>query len=53
MLARTAAAPELLSRLETGRMMFAFIHLSAVGRYEDELVRRNGEWLIAKRRRSE
>jgi hypothetical protein len=29
------------------------IHTSAVGRYEDELVKRNGEWLIAKRRRIE
>jgi hypothetical protein len=29
------------------------IHMSAVGRYEDELVKRNGEWLIAKRRRIE
>lgn len=29
------------------------IHMSAVGRYEDELVKRNGEWLIAKRRRVE
>jgi len=27
--------------------------MSAVGRYEDELVRENGEWLIAKRRRVE
>ena len=29
------------------------IHMSAVGRYDDELVKRNGEWLIAKRRRIE
>ncbi len=29
------------------------IHTSAIGRYEDELVKRNGEWLIAKRRRVE
>ncbi len=29
------------------------IHMSAVGRYEDELVKRNGEWLIAQRRRVE
>jgi len=29
------------------------IHMSAVGRYEDDLVKRNGEWLIAKRRRIE
>jgi len=29
------------------------IHMSAVGRYEDELVKRDGEWLIAKRRRIE
>jgi len=29
------------------------IHMSAVGRHEDELVKRNGEWLIAKRRRVE
>jgi len=27
--------------------------MSAVGRYEDDLVKRNGEWLIAKRRRIE
>ena len=29
------------------------IHMSAVGRYEDELVKRDGAWLIAKRRRAE
>ena len=29
------------------------IHTSAIGRYEDELVKRNGEWLISKRRRIE
>ena len=29
------------------------IHMSAVGRYEDELVKRDGVWLIAKRRRIE
>jgi hypothetical protein len=29
------------------------IHMSAVGRYKDELVKRNGEWLIGKRRRIE
>jgi len=29
------------------------IHMSAVGRYEDQLVKRNGEWLIATRRRIE
>jgi hypothetical protein len=29
------------------------IHISAIGRYEDELVKRNGEWLILKRLRSE
>ena len=29
------------------------IHTSAIGRYEDELVKRDGEWLIAKRRRVE
>jgi hypothetical protein len=29
------------------------IHMSAVGRYEDQLVKRNGEWLIANRRRIE
>lgn len=29
------------------------IHMSAVGRYEDELVKRNGDWLIAKRHRVE
>ena len=29
------------------------IHMSAVGRYEDDLVKRDGEWLIAKRRRVE
>ncbi len=29
------------------------IHISAVGRYEDELVKRNGAWVIARRVRSE
>jgi hypothetical protein len=29
------------------------IHMSAVGRYEDELVKREGVWLITKRRRIE
>jgi hypothetical protein len=29
------------------------IHTSAIGRYEDELVKRDGEWFIAKRRRIE
>jgi SnoaL-like domain len=29
------------------------IHMSAVGRYEDELVKRNGEWLIGRRVRRE
>lgn len=29
------------------------IHMSAVGRYEDELVKRDGAWYLAKRRRSE
>ena len=29
------------------------IHISAIGRYEDELVKRNGQWLILKRRRIE
>lgn len=29
------------------------IHISAIGRYEDELVKRNGQWLIVKRVRSE
>jgi hypothetical protein len=29
------------------------IHTSAIGRYEDELVKGDGEWLIAKRRRLE
>lgn len=29
------------------------IHMSAVGRYEDRLTKRNGQWLIAKRRRIE
>jgi hypothetical protein len=29
------------------------IDTSAIGRYEDELVQRDGEWLIAKRRRLE
>ena len=29
------------------------IHMSAVGRYEDELIKRDGAWLIAKRRRIE
>jgi hypothetical protein len=29
------------------------IHISAIGRYEDELVKRDGEWFISKRRRIE
>lgn len=29
------------------------IHISAIGRYEDDLVKREGEWLILKRRRAE
>lgn len=29
------------------------IHISAIGRYEDDLVKRDGEWFILKRRRSE
>jgi hypothetical protein len=29
------------------------IHISAIGRYEDELVKRDGEWLILRRVRSE
>lgn len=29
------------------------IHMSAVGRYEDELMKHRSEWLIAKRRRIE
>lgn len=29
------------------------IHISAIGRYEDELVKRDGEWLISRRVRSE
>jgi hypothetical protein len=29
------------------------IHMSAVGRYEDELAKRDGAWSIAKRRRVE
>jgi hypothetical protein len=29
------------------------IHISAVGRYEDELVKRGGKWFIVKRVRSE
>jgi hypothetical protein len=29
------------------------IHMSAVGRYEDELVKRDGSWLISRRRRIE
>jgi hypothetical protein len=28
------------------------IHMSAIGRYENEVVKRNGEWLIGKRRRT-
>lgn len=31
----------------------ADIHISAVGRYEDELVKREGKWLIQSRRRME
>jgi hypothetical protein len=29
------------------------IHISAIGRYEDKLVKRDGQWLILERRRSE
>jgi hypothetical protein len=29
------------------------IHISAVGRYEDELIKRDGKWLILERRRTE
>ncbi len=29
------------------------IHISAVGRHEDALEKRNGQWLIVKRRRIE
>jgi hypothetical protein len=29
------------------------IHISAVGRYEDDLVKRDGKWMISKRRRIE
>jgi hypothetical protein len=29
------------------------IHISAIGRYEDKLVQRNGKWLIEERRRTE
>ncbi len=29
------------------------IHISAIGRYEDKLVKRNGQWLILERRRTE
>ena len=29
------------------------VHMSAVGRYEDELAKRDGQWLITKRRRIE
>ncbi len=45
-----------ISALRHGRAIASLVlvaTLSAVGRYEDELVKRNGEWLIAKRRRVE
>ena len=29
------------------------IHISAIGRYEDKLVKRDGKWLILERRRTE
>jgi hypothetical protein len=29
------------------------IHISAIGRYEDKLVKRGGKWLIVGRRRTE
>ena len=29
------------------------IHISAIGRYEDELVKRDGKWLILECRRTE
>jgi hypothetical protein len=29
------------------------IHISAVGRYEDQLEKRDGRWLITRRRRIE
>ena len=29
------------------------IHTSAIGRYEDDLVKRDGQWLITKGRRVE
>jgi hypothetical protein len=29
------------------------IHISAIGRYQDELVKRDGEWLLLRRVRSE
>jgi hypothetical protein len=29
------------------------IHISAVGRYEDDLIKREGKWYILKRVRSE
>jgi hypothetical protein len=29
------------------------IHISAIGRYEDDLVKRDGQWLILRRLRSE
>ena len=29
------------------------IHISAIGRYEDELIKRDGEWLILRRVRIE
>jgi SnoaL-like domain len=29
------------------------IHISAIGRYEDKLVKRDGKWFILERRRTE
>ena len=46
-----------ISALRHGRAIASLvnvdIHMSAVGRYEDEPVKHNGERLIAKRRRVE
>ena len=54
---QSGAAGDIMSRaIGTGLVVMKTnvdIHMSAVGRYEDELVKRDGTWLIAKRRRIE
>jgi len=57
-LADREAIEQVLARANLGLELVVMktnvdIHMSAVGRYEDELVKRDGVWLIAKRRRIE